>query len=78
MNKDFEFEWNYHNHTDKYPVASFDGKRINVDGEFGSIELTVSYDEGNLQEASHFKYDAKKITFTFAEEHVVVPCGDQS
>jgi carbonic anhydrase len=47
---------------------------MEINGKFGHIELGVHYDG----DASHYEYEAKKITFNFKAEHVLTHEGSDT
>jgi len=64
---------NYNNRSsNNHPVAQYNGKQIELLGNFGDVDLGVYYDGENSQ----YQFDAYKITFNFKSEHIFAECED--
>jgi hypothetical protein len=72
MKKDYDFDMHYNNKSSTTPVASFNGKQMEVNGNFGKLHFGITYDG----ETSEYTFEAHKFTFNFKNEHVFTECDD--
>jgi len=65
-NSDFQLTWNYNNITNQEASAQFNGREVEVNGNFGSITLALKDNQGSV-----YELNAHKITFKFDPEHSI-------